>query len=226
MLTAELLQPFYNLTSLEMVFDENIFSIIAPVAHQLTKLCLKPKSYYDNSTTQFYDIFSVIGQCKNLEILYVKGFNGSVNLNPPFALERSKLKKLVLAGNFLPARGFLPIIFQCPQLEEVVLRGAIFSKQDINKMVRPLVLGQLLQNLTKLVIEPKGYCYEKTNIASQYRPGKPNAKELVPAMEKFVKHIICYCPRLVTVRLGLEYLLGDEPYVCSISPFLDSFRRI
>lgn len=206
--------------------NDNILFTIAPIAHQLTKLCLRQNR---ESLNSFYDVLSVIGLCKNLKLLHLREFRGSVNLTLPFAPQSSKLKKLVLEGNYLPARGFLPLLFQCVHIEAVILKGAIFSKQDINAIVRSLATGDMLQNLTKLVLEPKGYYnndYNKEAIASQYRPGKPKARELVPAMEKLVKYIICSCPKLLTVRLGLEHLYGAESYASTISPFLESFTKI
>lgn len=198
------LDQFEKLTTLEIGMVSNVFEILSSIGNRLSSLWLSAPSGRDENP--FLQVLKVFDLCNKLECLQIGYVNGSIDLGVPFDLDKICLKKLVLKGNFVKARGFVPLISRAPNLIEVIFNTAIISKYDINTLVRFVSMGMIFQNVSLFVyaVPRWSIILDAKNLSANYIPGKPNALELILALELFAKNIISFCPLLQNAAFNFD----------------------
>jgi len=189
---AEILMQLKNFSSLQTEIGKDSLEGLTVIGDKLTELFLGGDSYEGNL---FVGVLQLFVTCPNLEYLSILEFVGKVDFKVPLVPQNLKLKKLVLSGSFFHARGFLPLIFRAPLLEEVKMNSVFISKQDLQTFVAYLSVGIIFNNLTSIKI--KARCAQVCRrIPSALKPGTPQAKDLLLAMEDFGKNVVAFCPKL------------------------------
>jgi len=218
---------FEQLTSLEIPYGDNLIqAMLTSVGHQLKELCIYGNREKDVRFTKVLKIFTV---CPNLESLAILDFLGPVERKVPVISQDLKLKKLSLSGNFYQPSGILPLILRAPYLEEVKMSDIMFSKLDVQKLMRYLAIGNMFQSLVNIEISlgpMKHFWYIPSGL---YR-GSPLAKELRIALESLAKNIVSFSPMLQSTSFYFTTLTTIACYSVhansSAAPFVDLLNTI
>jgi hypothetical protein len=197
------LDQFRKLTILEIEMVVNLYEILSSIGDRLLSLRL---STWQRQGNQFSQVLKVFDLCANLECLHLGNVFGSIDLGVPFDVEKVGLKKLMLEGNFVKAKGFVPLISRAPKLNEVIFNRAIVSQHDINSLIRFVSMGMVFQNVTHFVYAlPKdSIIFLIANLPVNYTPSEPKALELILKLEFFAKNIISFCPLLQNATFNFE----------------------
>jgi len=170
-----------NLTSLELPHDEHTIPVLNMVGAQLKELCITQGTNEANVLQKVFEL------CTSLECFSFKFRGHTVEPPLPEDVENSKLKKLIWEFSLLPI-----VMLKAPLLEEVALTNTCFEIDDIGVLNNWLLTETVLQNLTKLVC-----------LADELNGTPETKQEMLLALHKLAKHIICFCPKLENVHFDL-----------------------
>jgi len=192
-LTPGLLPKFKNLTSLEITSQQNIHEILAPIGPKLKELSLRGSSTDNNS---FLNLLKVLTVCPDLEVLYLKDFDGSVQdllkISPESSLSL-KLKKIVLEGFFDAAKWLVLYLCLAPPLEEVSLDLGILL--EAGALVDALGKRLLLQNMIRVDINLK--------LEEHVDAGDSLLMAMLMSTKAVARQMVCCCPKLQTINVNI-----------------------
>jgi hypothetical protein len=207
------LNPFTNLTSLQVQFFENSIELLSSIGSRLTELSL----YSVSSHRHGAKALKIFQYCPYLEYLSLQGMCGPVEKCCTLVPQYLNLRRLILERvNLTEGAGVLLILLKIPTLEEVSLVDTLFGKQDARRLNSYLAVNNMFQELRKFRLVVR----KPFRIPDLHHPN-PGALEM---MESFAKHVVSFSPKLRSVQFDLKGLSTKKKYAVqrsSLAPFIN-----